>query len=91
MSKCPECGGKTRTLDNRPTKNGDVWRRRECNSCKFRYTTFEILGGPHSRSLEIVEWASESNRDIFLKTKGLADVTDEISSQSRRNAPQSSK
>lgn len=38
---CPICSSKTRIVDSR--KRGDcVIRRRECTSCKFRFTTIEI-------------------------------------------------
>ncbi|WP_449366123.1 NrdR family transcriptional regulator [Virgibacillus sediminis] len=35
---CPECGGKTRVIDNRRGR-----RRRECKSCDTRFSTKEVV------------------------------------------------
>jgi transcriptional repressor NrdR len=42
--RCPFCGTHdTRVLDSRLANEGDqVRRRRECNACKERFTTFEM-------------------------------------------------
>lgn len=41
--KCPECGcEESKVIDSRPTEN-KVRRRRECISCGFRFTTYEII------------------------------------------------
>ena len=64
---CIKCGGKTRVVDARPTANGDVRRRRECTECSARYSTLEILAGPHERCNEIAAWASQENRDMALR------------------------
>ncbi len=42
--RCPFCGAHdTRVLDSRLANEGDqVRRRRECNICKERFTTFEV-------------------------------------------------
>ena len=40
---CPNCGGKTRTIDSRDRDEGNMtYRRRECRKCGERFTTFEI-------------------------------------------------
>jgi len=41
--KCPQCKGKnTKVLDSRETNDSTaIRRRRECQDCKNRYTTFE--------------------------------------------------
>lgn len=41
--KCAKCNYKhSRVLDSRPIENGDtIRRRRECERCGFRFTTFE--------------------------------------------------
>jgi len=43
--RCPFCGAQeTRVLDSRLVNEGDqVRRRRECISCKERFTTFEVV------------------------------------------------
>lgn len=41
--KCPECGfDESKVIDSRPT-DGKIRRRRECLSCKCRFTTYEIV------------------------------------------------
>jgi transcriptional repressor NrdR len=41
--KCPECGyDDSKVIDSRPTEN-KIRRRRECLSCKNRFTTYEIV------------------------------------------------
>ena len=41
--QCPYCGEDSKVLDSRPTADG-IRRRRRCNSCKRRFTTYERLG-----------------------------------------------
>ena len=43
--KCPSCGStNTRVIDSRLTKDGNaVRRRRECEQCERRFTTYERL------------------------------------------------
>ena len=41
--KCPECGfDESKVIDSRPT-DGKIRRRRECLSCKYRFTTYEVV------------------------------------------------
>ncbi|MED9918680.1 MAG: transcriptional regulator NrdR [[Eubacterium] siraeum] len=41
--KCPECGYEdSKVIDSRPTEN-KIRRRRECLSCKCRFTTYEMV------------------------------------------------
>ena len=41
--KCPECGYEDRkVIDRRPAEN-KIRRRRECLSCKCRFTTYEMV------------------------------------------------
>ncbi len=40
---CPECGhGRSKVRDSRPTRAGHT-RRRECTSCRHRFTTWEVI------------------------------------------------
>ena len=43
--KCPFCGAiDPKVIDSRPTEDGEkIRRRRECLSCKKRFTTYEIV------------------------------------------------
>lgn len=41
--KCPECGyDDSKVIDSRPAEN-KIRRRRECLSCKCRFTTYEMV------------------------------------------------
>lgn len=41
--KCPECGYEdSKVIDSRPAEN-NIRRRRECLSCKCRFTTYEMV------------------------------------------------
>lgn len=41
---CPLCESENQTvIDSRPAPDGKIRRRRECDTCKHRFTTFEIL------------------------------------------------
>jgi transcriptional regulator NrdR family protein len=41
---CPQCGGKTRTVDSR-TSDSNVRRRRQCKDCGHRFSTRELEDG----------------------------------------------
>ena len=43
--RCPYCGADdSKVIDSRPTEDGEkIRRRRECLSCKKRFTTYEIV------------------------------------------------
>lgn len=46
--RCPNCGGDDdRVVDSRPASDGEaIRRRRECNACRSRFTTFERVELP---------------------------------------------
>lgn len=42
--KCPNCGfAESKVIDSRPTESSSIRRRRECLSCRKRFTTYEII------------------------------------------------
>ncbi|MCD7788711.1 MAG: transcriptional regulator NrdR, partial [Firmicutes bacterium] len=47
--KCPVCGyGESRVVDSRPSSDGtSIRRRRECLSCRRRFTTYEMVDVVH--------------------------------------------
>lgn len=50
---CPECGSeKTKVTDSRGCTDGSIRRRRECEACKSRFTTYERVS---ERAIAIVK------------------------------------
>jgi hypothetical protein len=43
--RCPKCSGSTGVTDSRPSALGAIRRRRECQSCGYRFTTGELVEG----------------------------------------------
>lgn len=39
---CRKCGSETHCIDSRDSKGNSIRRRRECVSCGYRFTTYEI-------------------------------------------------
>jgi transcriptional repressor NrdR len=67
--KCPYCGDlDNKVVDSRMTKEGNtVRRRRECLSCKRRFTTYERL-----EELPLVLVKKDGRRETFDRAKVLA-------------------
>jgi len=40
-----KCGGDTGVIDTRTTQGGAIRRRRSCNVCEERFTTYEVEEG----------------------------------------------
>lgn len=38
---CPKCGKRTAVVDSRPLPNNEVFRRRVCKECGFKFITIE--------------------------------------------------
>ena len=50
---CPDCGStRTKVTDSRACSDGSIRRRRECRSCKGRFTTYERVS---ERSIAVVK------------------------------------
>ncbi|MCX7084538.1 MAG: transcriptional regulator NrdR [Methylococcales bacterium] len=64
--RCPFCAAQeTRVLDSRLINDGDqVRRRRECNACKERFTTFEMVELNLPRIIK-----RDGNREPFDESK----------------------
>lgn len=39
---CPKCGAEMRVIDSRKAENDSIRRRRACDECQYRLTTYEI-------------------------------------------------
>jgi len=66
--KCPYCGfGESKVIDSRPADEGSsIRRRRECLSCKKRFTTYETV-----ESLPMVVVKKDGSRQSFDRRKVL--------------------
>ena len=64
--KCPFCGYlDSKVVDSRPTEDGSsIRRRRECLSCRKRFTTFEVM-----ESLPVVVIKKDGSRQSFDRSK----------------------
>lgn len=64
--KCPNCGYQdTRVVDSRPTKlNTAIRRRRQCEKCKFKFTTFEKI-----ESTPLVVVKKNGSNQVFDRDK----------------------
>ena len=64
--RCPNCKETgTRVLDSRPVNDGtSVRRRRECDACHYRFTTFEMV---EERPLIVIK--KGDNREAFNREK----------------------
>lgn len=69
--KCPFCNNdESKVVDSRPTEEGcAIRRRRECNSCKKRFTTYEKI---EETPLIIVK--KDGNRESYNKDKILSGI-----------------
>ncbi|MCH1627300.1 transcriptional regulator NrdR [Fredinandcohnia quinoae] len=66
--KCPTCQHNgTRVLDSRPVDEGRaIRRRRECEACQFRFTTFEKV-----EEIPLIVVKKEGTREEFSREKML--------------------
>ena len=66
--KCPYCGySESKVIDSRPTEEGSsIRRRRECLSCKKRFTTYDTV-----ESLPMVVVKMDGSRQSFDRRKVL--------------------
>ncbi len=69
--KCPSCHHHgTRVLDSRPVDEGrSIRRRRECERCHFRFTTFEKV----EETPLIVVKKKEREKNLVVKNIARAD------------------
>ncbi|PWU68188.1 MULTISPECIES: transcriptional regulator NrdR [Gracilibacillus] len=64
--RCPHCQYKsTKVLDSRPIEDGrSIRRRRECESCSFRFTTFERI-----EEVPLIVVKKEGTREEYSRDK----------------------
>jgi len=64
--KCPFCGSfDNKVIETRISKEGDsIRRRRECNSCQKRFTSYEKVEDPYPLVIK-----KDGRREAFSKEK----------------------
>lgn len=64
--KCPFCGiDNTRVIDSRPTDdNSSIRRRRQCDECKKRFTTYEKV-----EAIPLIVIKKDLNRETYDRSK----------------------
>ncbi|MCD8501095.1 MAG: transcriptional regulator NrdR [Bacillaceae bacterium] len=64
--RCPSCNNSgTKVLDSRPSHEGrSTRRRRECETCNYRFTTFEMV-----EETPLIVVKKDGNREEFSKEK----------------------
>ena len=64
--KCPSCGAlDSRVLDSRPVEDGaSIRRRRECESCGKRFTTYEMI-----ETAPITVLKKDGSKELFDRHK----------------------
>lgn len=63
--QCPYCNYKeSKVVDSRHTDSNSIRRRRECESCKKRFTTYEII-----ETTPIMVVKKDNSREVFDREK----------------------
>ena len=60
--KCPFCGkDNTKVIDSRPTDDSSIRRRRQCDECGKRFTTYEKI-----ESMPLIVIKKDNTRSYLL-------------------------
>lgn len=79
--KCPNCGyEENRVIDSRPlNKENGIRRRRECEECKYRFTTYEYVSLTTALVVKNNGTREEFNREKLIRSISLACVKRPVS------------
>ena len=68
--KCPFCGNdNTKVIDSRPTDDSSIRRRRQCESCGKRFTTYEKV-----ETMPLIVIKKDTNREHYDREKIVAGI-----------------
>ena len=68
--KCPYCGKEnTRVIDSSPTDDSSIRRRRQCDECGKRFTTYEKV-----ETLPLIVVKKDNNREPYDREKIVAGI-----------------
>lgn len=63
--KCPYCNKEsTKVVDSRPAENNSIRRRRQCENCGKRYTTYERI-----ENVPLIVIKKDQNREPYNRSK----------------------
>lgn len=64
---CPECGSmKTKVIDSRPNPDGNVVRRRRrCDACNHRSTTYEVQASMFTEALDRAQEVADARQALI--------------------------
>ncbi len=63
--KCPYCGKEnTKVIDSRPTDDSSIRRRRQCDECGKRFTTYEKV-----ETMPLIVIKKDNNREQYDREK----------------------
>ena len=63
--KCPYCNKEsTKVVDSRPAENNSIRRRRQCENCGKRYTTYEKI-----ETLPLIVIKKDQTREPYDRSK----------------------
>ncbi|MDE7431040.1 MAG: transcriptional regulator NrdR [Lachnospiraceae bacterium] len=63
--KCPYCNQEsTKVVDSRPAENNSIRRRRQCEKCGKRYTTYERI-----ENVPLIVIKKDQNREPYNRSK----------------------
>ncbi len=79
--RCPNCGyEENKVIDSRPlNKENGIRRRRECEKCKFRFTTYEYVSLTTALVIKSNGSREEFNREKLIRSISLACVKRPVS------------
>ena len=68
--KCPFCGKEnTKVIDSRPTDDGSIRRRRQCDECGKRFTTYEKV-----ETMPLIVIKKDDTREPYDRVKIVAGI-----------------
>lgn len=68
--KCPFCGkDNTKVIDSRPTEDSSIRRRRQCEKCGKRFTTYEKV-----ETMPVIVIKKDDNREPYDREKLVAGI-----------------
>lgn len=68
MMNCPQCGCKAYVIDRRKAR-AFIYRRRQCQVCHHRFTSYERIRDEKSGELSPLEASTDSEKENLIKNE----------------------